>query len=332
MLLDSRQADPDGTGPLPAGAPGTAANQPYNLARTLYWWPNRGSANDTEANELVFGIEGELAADWTWEAYYQNGTTTMETRMTDFVWEDRYRALAAQPNFGRGGSITVASANESTVTRVMPCTSGLPLLEPWVWGPNYEVIYPSGFELSQDCIDAITARHAATATSSSKTSRRPTSKASWPICVPASCAAHSASATASTTACSSRTRSTSRRRRPRAKPRSARSTAKFCTRSSAASSSSSVPALRTSRPATGASTRNRTRRCSTGSHRIRGASAAAGSARTACRTSPSCTRARQPRCSAGAQPATRAWSTRCIHGATSPPIRTAQKLKSCAGN
>ncbi len=38
----------------------------------------------------------------------------------------------------------------------MTCTSGLPLLEPWVWGPNYEVIYPSGFELSQDCVDAIT--------------------------------------------------------------------------------------------------------------------------------------------------------------------------------
>ena len=124
-------------GAVPAGAPGTAANEPYNLARTLYWWPNRGSANDTEVNELVFGIEGELgSADWTWEAYYQDGTTTMETRMTDFVWEDRYRALAAQPNFGRGGSITVAAANENTVTRTMTCTSGLPLLEPWVWGPK----------------------------------------------------------------------------------------------------------------------------------------------------------------------------------------------------
>ena len=130
-LLDSRQADPDGTGPIPAGPPGSAANAPYTLARTLYWWPNRGSANDTEANELVVGIEGKFGeTDWTWEAYHQNGTTTMDTQMTDFVWEDRYRALAAQPNFGRGGSITVAAANENTVTRTMTCTSGLPLLEP----------------------------------------------------------------------------------------------------------------------------------------------------------------------------------------------------------
>jgi outer membrane receptor protein involved in Fe transport len=139
-LLDSR--------PLP--------NEPYTLARTLYWWPNRGSSNDTEVNELVFGVEGELGAEWTWEAYHQNGTTTLLTRMNDFVWEDRYRALAAQPNFGRNGSITVAAANENTVTRTMPCTSGLPLLEPYEWGPNYEIIYPSGFALSQDCIDAIT--------------------------------------------------------------------------------------------------------------------------------------------------------------------------------
>jgi iron complex outermembrane recepter protein len=131
-------------------------NAPYTLARTLYWWPNRGSANDTEVNELVFGVEGALGTEWTWEAYHQNGSTTMLTRMSDFVWEDRYRALAALPNFGRGGSITVSAANENTVTRTMTCESGLPLLEPWVWGPNYEIIYPSGFQLSQDCIDAIT--------------------------------------------------------------------------------------------------------------------------------------------------------------------------------
>ena len=156
-LLDSRQLDPDGPGPLPAGPPGSGANETYTLARTLYWWPNRGSANDTEVNELLFGIEGNFGdTDWTWEAYHQNGTTTLLTGMSNFVWEDRYRALAAQPNFGRGGSIVIAAANENTVTRTMPCTSGLPLLEPWVWGENYEVIYPSGYELSQDCIDAIT--------------------------------------------------------------------------------------------------------------------------------------------------------------------------------
>jgi outer membrane cobalamin receptor len=140
-LLDSR--------PLP--------DAPYTLARTLYWWPNRGATSDTEVGELVVGIDGKFGgSDWTWSAYHQNGTTELATRMDDFVWEDRYRALVAQPNFGRGGSITVAAANESTVTRTMKCTSGLPLLEPYVWGPNYDISYPSGFQVSQDCIDAIT--------------------------------------------------------------------------------------------------------------------------------------------------------------------------------
>ena len=69
-----------------------------------------------------------------------------------------------------------------------------------------------------------------------------------------------------------------------------------------------------------------------GRHRMRGASAAAGSARTACLTSPSSTRARRARCSAGARPTMRAWSTRCIRGATSPRIRTARRLRSSAGN
>ena len=155
ILLDSRQADPDGTVRFRR-----ERRAPQRISRTTslerFTGGRTAARPTTEVNELVFGVEGELGSDWTWEAYYQDGSTTMETRMTDFVWEDRYRALAAQPNFGRGGSITVAAANENTVTRTMTCTSGLPLLEPWVWGPNYEVIYPSGFELSQDCVDAIT--------------------------------------------------------------------------------------------------------------------------------------------------------------------------------
>ncbi len=131
-------------------------NAAYTLARTLYWWPNRGATSNTEANELVVGINGKFGeTDWTWEAYHQNGTTTLVTQMDNFVWEDRYRALAAQPNFGRGGTIIATAANDP-ISRTLTCTSGLPLLEPYVWGPNYEITYPSGFELSQDCIDAIT--------------------------------------------------------------------------------------------------------------------------------------------------------------------------------
>ena len=121
----------------------------------MYWWPNRGSANDTEVNELVFGIEGELGSDWTWEAYYQDGSTTMETRNDRLRVGGSVSRLAAQPNFGRGGSITVAAANRYRHAR-LTCTSGSAAARAVVGEPNYEVIYPSGFELSQDCVDAIT--------------------------------------------------------------------------------------------------------------------------------------------------------------------------------
>ena len=140
ILLDSRP-DPDA---------------PWTLARTLYWFPNRGATSDTEMSELVFGLEGSLANDWTWELYHQTGTTTLLTRMDNFVWEDRYRAIVAQPNYGRGATLTVAAANDP-VTRTFTCTSGLPVLEPWTWGPNGEIHYTNGFELTQDCVDAIVA-------------------------------------------------------------------------------------------------------------------------------------------------------------------------------
>ena len=52
-----------------------------------------------------------------------------------------------------------------------------------------------------------------------------------------------------------------------ARPTSTRSTARSCCRSSASSSSRSARATRISRPATSSSTRNRTRRCSTGRRR-----------------------------------------------------------------
>jgi outer membrane receptor protein involved in Fe transport len=140
ILLDSR---PDSTAP-------------WTLARTMYWWPNRGSTSDTEVSELVFGLDGDVpGTEWTWEFYHQNGTTDLITRMDSFVWEDRYRAIISQPNYGRGATLTIAAANDP-VTRTFTCTSGLPVLEPWTWSPEGDVMYTNGFELTQDCVDAIT--------------------------------------------------------------------------------------------------------------------------------------------------------------------------------
>ena len=74
MLLDSRQADPDGTGPLPAGQ--RRARQ--RMSRTTLL--ERCTGGRTAAQPTIrkptsssFGIEGELSTEWTWEAYYQDG-------------------------------------------------------------------------------------------------------------------------------------------------------------------------------------------------------------------------------------------------------------------
>jgi len=157
-LLDSRQLDPDGTGPLPAGAAGSGMNQPWTMSRIAYWYPNRASSNETTLSEFIVGLEGELGnTDWTWEAYTSYGSTTLLTHMKNFVWIDRYQQLVLQPNYGRGGAFTAQAAN-STNTQEFTCTSGLPIFEPWILGQHGETIYYNDFQISNDCLDAVTAR------------------------------------------------------------------------------------------------------------------------------------------------------------------------------
>lgn len=158
LLLDSRQLDPDGSGPLPAGAPGSGMNQDWTMSRIAYWYPNRASSNETKLNEFVFGLEGEIGdSDWTWEGYTSFGQTTLLTHMENFVWIDRYQQLARQPNYGRGGGFTAQAAN-STNTQDFTCTSGLPIFEPWILGPHGETNYYNDYQITEDCLDAVTAR------------------------------------------------------------------------------------------------------------------------------------------------------------------------------
>src|SRR5690606_19964554 len=84
------------------------------------------------------------------------GATNLLTRMENFIWVERLRNIVAQPNFGRGASFTVSAANDP-VTRTYTCTSGLPIFEPWTFTPAGDLVYESGFELSDDCVEAITA-------------------------------------------------------------------------------------------------------------------------------------------------------------------------------
>jgi outer membrane receptor protein involved in Fe transport len=158
ILLDSRRLDPDGAGPLPAGPPGSGANEPWRVTRVAYWKDNRATTNRTKLNEIVLGFNGNVgASDWTYEAYHQYGSTVLLTQQDNFMWMDRYNALAAQPNFGRGASITVNAANEHLLTKELTCTSGLPVMEDYHIDLEGNINYTSGFELSQDCWDATSA-------------------------------------------------------------------------------------------------------------------------------------------------------------------------------
>ena len=157
-LLDSRQLDPDGTGPLPAGAPGSGMNQEWTMSRIAYWYPNRASSNETTLSEFIVGLEGAVGnTDWTWEAYTSFGNTTLLTHMKNFVWTERYANLVRQPNYGTGGEFTAQAAN-STNTQDFTCTSGLPIFEPWILGQLGETNYYNDFQISDDCLTAVTAR------------------------------------------------------------------------------------------------------------------------------------------------------------------------------
>ncbi len=128
------------------------------MSRIAYWYPNRASSNETKLSEFIVGLEGAVGnTDWTWEAYTSFGKTTLLTHMKNFVWTERYANLVRQPNYGTGGAFTAQAAN-STNTQDFTCTSGLPIFEPWILGPLGETIYYNDFQISDDCLTAVTAR------------------------------------------------------------------------------------------------------------------------------------------------------------------------------
>ncbi len=132
-------------------------NEPWTMQRLPVYMGFREATSDTEVDEVVVGVEGDIGqTDWTWEAYHQNGNTILTTRMNNFIWVDRLRTLLAQPNYGRGGSFTVSAANDP-VTRTYTCTSGIPVFEPWTWTDGGDLVYTNGFEFSDDCREAISA-------------------------------------------------------------------------------------------------------------------------------------------------------------------------------
>lgn len=128
------------------GATVSAAGDPWTLNRVLDFLGPRGSINDNQTYQILAGLSGALpVSDWTWEAYASHGNTEVTNALVGFASLARYRALVSLPNYGKNGVIQENAAppgNGFAGARVT-CTSGLPIF--------------SNFQVSQDCIDAISA-------------------------------------------------------------------------------------------------------------------------------------------------------------------------------
>lgn len=146
-LLDSRiQADFLGN-PILDGSGNTisAADAPWTLNRVLDFLGPRSSVNDAQTYQILAGLNGALPfGDWTWEAYASHGNTEVTNGLIGFASLERYRAIVSAPNYGKDAVLTGngGAPGNGFAGATVTCTSGLPIFE--------------DFEVSQDCIDAIT--------------------------------------------------------------------------------------------------------------------------------------------------------------------------------
>jgi iron complex outermembrane receptor protein len=129
-------------------------NATYRLTEVAKYFPNRTSENETQLFDFSAGLEGRLPnSDWTWEAFTQYGDTTVLTNFVGFLWDERRVAFVQAPNYGRGFSMPAAAGSNVTLR----CTSGFPIFEPYTVDADGEIDFVNGFELTQDCIDAVSA-------------------------------------------------------------------------------------------------------------------------------------------------------------------------------
>jgi iron complex outermembrane recepter protein len=112
----------------------------WALGATMDFLGPRTIDNTTNLFQVLAGFSGDLGlGDWTWESYVSHGATRTDLEYSGFVSTRRFQALVQAPNYGRGATLTgIASA-------VATCTTGLPVFQQ--------------FQVSQNCIDAITANY-----------------------------------------------------------------------------------------------------------------------------------------------------------------------------
>jgi outer membrane receptor protein involved in Fe transport len=115
-------------------------NADIPLSRNLDFLPPRQTHNRSTNFQVVAGLEGELANEWVWDVSLSHGQSETVTVLEGFASLEAYQAIAQSPNFGRA-FLEQGNPPSGFAAGTGSCTSGLPLVE--------------DFEVSQDCIDAI---------------------------------------------------------------------------------------------------------------------------------------------------------------------------------
>jgi outer membrane receptor protein involved in Fe transport len=174
-LLDTRQFDPDGSGPASAGAPGSGADGTWFLTRGLDFVGQFGPTNESNVYQIMAGLEGSFEdRDWTWEAYYSSGKTSATNVYYGLPSVQRWKALAASPEFGLNQVIDYLTGPDgnpilnSSGQRIpigggeyrLQCTSGLPIFYGTTAGTTQDCInsiigpYKSASTVTQDILEA----------------------------------------------------------------------------------------------------------------------------------------------------------------------------------
>jgi iron complex outermembrane recepter protein len=135
ILLDSLPpVDPDGPGPAPAGP------APWTLTRDTDFMGPRTSDNRNRMFQILTGVEGDVGdTEWTYEAYFSHGETSVKNRLGGFASTERFTNIVEAPNFGAGwvgGDFIQGFLGFGNT-----CTTGFPIF--------------ASFKPSQDCIDAV---------------------------------------------------------------------------------------------------------------------------------------------------------------------------------
>lgn len=134
---DGRQAIPAALQQLLDSRPNP--NATWQLNRGLDFLGQFGPSNSSDVYQITTGLEGTIdSLDWTWEVFYSSGETNATNIYRALPSVQRYKALVASPEFGRGQTIVGTSDYR------MSCTTGLPMF------------YGTTADVSKDCIDAIT--------------------------------------------------------------------------------------------------------------------------------------------------------------------------------